>query len=390
MVGKRFYGSTPGEAIENARRRLGADPIIINSARLVKRKGLLGLFGKAKYEIDLASAEEVARGRERGKIPPRAPHADALKKAYSSKAPEESRAGVGLDMVHRALKDLSNKVSSMERRMEFENLTFSSTALRECYEALRMRDVDASIAQGLLLAVRESLPTSELSNADCVRSSVRSIVEGKISASGEIQLVKGRPRVVALIGPTGVGKTTTVGKLVGNFFYRSKRVAVVTLDTYRIAASDQLRKTLDHVGVPLKVANTPPQLSGALEGFSEYDLILIDTAGRSQRDSLKLFDLKEFFEVVPPDETHLVISVTTHPDNVFDVIDRFSILRIDRLLLTKLDEASKLGMILGVLERTGKPVSYLTMGQGIPWDIEVASAVRLARLVLGEASLRGE
>lgn len=402
MRERKFYGNTPKEAISKAKRELGPDLLLMSTPRLVKRRGLMGLFGSARYEVSVASAEEadrtvsqwehsLGRGRayesgtntkQSGLL--KGQFVGPLMKAYSATMQKESDNGAGWEMVHRALKEVSSKVTSIEKRLVFDGVTFTNSALRECYEELLFREVDRDIARALVLKVQESLPASELSSPESIRASVNALVEERIQVSGGIQTGKGRARVVALIGPTGVGKTTTISKLVADFLWKSKRVGVVTIDTYRIAASDQLRKTLEVVGKSLKVANTPLQLANAIKSYADHDVVLVDTAGRSQRDSLKLFDLKEFFAVAPPDEVHLTISVTTHPANLFDVIERYSILPVDCLLLTKFDEACKLGMILAVLERAGKPVSYLTTGQGIPWDIEVATPARLRRLILGD------
>ena len=190
---------------------------------------------------------------------------------------------------------------------------------------------------------------------------------------------------VALCGPTGVGKTTTIAKLAANFKVRDQvDVALITIDTYRIGAVEQLRIYAEILGVPLDVVHTPEEYRQALERHAHRDLVLIDTSGRGQRDRTRLSGLGDFFKAAPPDEIHLVLSLTTENGTLRQMIERFGALGADHLIFTKLDEAVHYGGAMCACQAAALPVSYVTTGQEVPDDIAIAEAALLARLVMKE------
>jgi len=180
-----------------------------------------------------------------------------------------------------------------------------------------------------------------------------------------------------------------VAKLAAILCLREKRkVGLITIDTYRIAAVEQLKTYAQIIDVPLEVAMSPSQLRDAVTGMSDRDCILIDTAGRSQRDDMKIKELRGFFNIVRPHEVHLVLSSTSSENVLAEAIERFKQIGIDRLIFTKLDEALGFGVILSCLEKADARLSYLTTGQDVPDDIEVGQGASLARLILGEPMAR--
>jgi flagellar biosynthesis protein FlhF len=182
-----------------------------------------------------------------------------------------------------------------------------------------------------------------------------------------------------------VGKTTTLAKLAATFKLRDKKkVALVTIDTYRIAAVDQLRTYANIIKVPLHVVLSPEELSDALAQCRGYDVVLIDTAGRSQRDCDRLDDLRQFIAMADPHEVHLVLSSTASQQVLEQAVDRFTKVRIDRIIFTKLDEAVSFGVLLNVVRRVNKQLSYVTTGQEVPHQIEPGRSERLADLILGQ------
>jgi flagellar biosynthesis protein FlhF len=194
----------------------------------------------------------------------------------------------------------------------------------------------------------------------------------------------GRARRIAFVGPTGVGKTTTLAKIAAQLtLKRGLRVGIVAADTYRIAAVDQLRTYAEILGIAVEVASSPADAARACERLGEVDVVLIDTAGRSQNDRMKLSELKAFLAAAEPDETHLVLSATAGARTLAKEAESFSALGADRLVLTKLDEAASFGTLVGLVERLGTRVSFFTHGQEVPDHIEVAQARRLAALVMG-------
>jgi flagellar biosynthesis protein FlhF len=193
------------------------------------------------------------------------------------------------------------------------------------------------------------------------------------------------PAVIALIGPTGVGKTTTVAKLAANFkLVQGLDVGLVTLDTYRIAAVQQLKTYADIIGIPVNVILTPEELADARRAFASKDVVLVDTAGRSQRDLQKMDELRAFIQAGGFDQVHLVVSAATSEANLADVMERFAPLATDHLILSKMDEAACPGHVLRIVLESGKRLSYLTTGQEVPDDIEPADAERFTAMILGE------
>ena len=191
------------------------------------------------------------------------------------------------------------------------------------------------------------------------------------------------PLVIALVGPTGVGKTTTTAKIAATCrFHRGARVALVTCDTYRVAAVAQLKTYAEILGMPITVVEQPSQMGEALAGLQDMDVVIIDTPGRSQRDEGRLDELKQFLSIAQPHQTHLVLSGTAGQQVLIREAEAFLPLGVDRIVLTKLDEAVSFGMLVDVLHRIGRELSFMTTGQEVPADIEPASGDRLAMMVL--------
>ncbi len=252
------------------------------------------------------------------------------------------------------------------------------------YVELVQQAVTDEIAQQLIEEVRRALSDEQLHDPNAVRAQLARAVESMLPTSGPIRQVQcGKPTIVALVGPTGVGKTTTVAKLAANLCLREHRkVGLITIDTYRIAAVDQLRTYAEIIDIPLQVVMTPNQLKDAVARLADKDVLLIDTAGRSQRDVTKIGELRAYFDVIRPDEVHLVLSSTCTVDVLLDTIQRFQAVGIDRVIFTKLDEAIGFGAMLACLEKADAQLSYVTTGQDVPDDIEVGEGNSLAELVL--------
>jgi len=190
--------------------------------------------------------------------------------------------------------------------------------------------------------------------------------------------------VAALVVPTGVGKTTTIAKLAANFRLKEKRrVGLITVDTYRIAAVEQLRTYANIIDLPMQVVSTPKEMHEAVRQMAGLDLVLIDTAGRSPKDEIRLQELKAFISEASADEVHLVLSSVAASRTLEQTAERFAAVGTTALIITKLDEANSLGNLLPVLRLSRLPVSYLTNGQNVPDDIEIADSPRLAKLILG-------
>ena len=213
-----------------------------------------------------------------------------------------------------------------------------------------------------------------------VRDYLSLFISKQINISSGLDMSK---RTAILIGPTGVGKTTTMAKLASEYhFHQAKSVGLVTIDAYRIAAIDQLKTYAQIMAVPLKVALTPEELERCISDYSDMDLILVDTPGRSQFNSSDLRTLEEFLEAAQPADTHLLLSISIKESDAHAVVENFAPQYVRQLIFTKLDETASFGNILNICTKTRKPISYLTTGQNVPDDIEVAEVDRLVDLLL--------
>lgn len=258
-------------------------------------------------------------------------------------------------------------------------------ALTKQYLTMLEREVASDIADDIVGRVRDELTPAELADGQIVRETVLRRIAAMAPVAEDVpsRQLAGRPRTIALIGPTGVGKTTTVAKLAASYRLRhGKRVGLITTDTYRIAAVDQLRTYANIIGVPVRVALTGPEMRTACDALADCDIVLIDTAGRSQRDSERLAELRAFLDAAEPHETHLVLSCTSSGSTMLEAARKFGALGPNRIIFTKLDEAVNLGVLLSVVQRVNLKLSYLTTGQEVPDHLEPSRPERIARLVL--------
>jgi flagellar biosynthesis protein FlhF len=254
------------------------------------------------------------------------------------------------------------------------------------YCQMLKQGVCEEIALKLINELNQDLSPDALGNRDRVRESLISKIEKELLLTDPVDLVPGGARIVALVGPTGVGKTTTAAKLAAVYALDKKmKVALVTIDTYRIAAAEQLKVYAAIMGLPFKRVSSAEELSEALVQFADMDLILIDTAGRSQRDQLQIKELKSFLRQSFAVEVCLVMSITHKEDTLSATSRQFELLPIDNIIFTKLDEVYTYGSIVNQLYRMKKPLSYLTTGQKVPEDIEIATRERIIPLILGES-----
>jgi flagellar biosynthesis protein FlhF len=246
-------------------------------------------------------------------------------------------------------------------------------------------EVKPEIARKLVDSIRGGL---QITDAELEEKLIAALSE-QFPVSGPLKLRKGGPLVVAFVGPTGAGKTTTLAKLASYccpIKGKQRRVSIITTDTYKLAAMEQIRMFAEIMNIDLRLvfqaADVPPEL----EACADSDVVLVDSAGRSQRDKEHMEELRQMMDVLRPDETHLVLSATTKESDLHDMVHRYRNIRVNRLLFTKLDETTRLGNIFNVVSDLGIPVSYFGVGQEVPDDLEVAQAGKFVkRLMEGRA-----
>lgn len=385
MQSRTYRAKTMKDALSRVRRDLGGDAVIL-STREIRRRRLFGLGPRSVVEITAADRmpEEVAIA---GTTRTLAPGAIAGAPASASAAPTNSpalqaRFGEQLSRLH-------TMVETLSRQGRIDHLVPDvPPELVPAYSELIEAEVPEVLIRRLIQRVAEGLEPDQFDHPEAVRAALCQAVADGIPVAPPIPPVAGARRVVALVGPTGVGKTTTVAKLAANFkLAHGARVGLVTVDTYRIAAVEQLKTYAEIIDLPLSVVGDPSEMTRALDELGGVDLVFIDTAGRSPRDEVKIRELAEFLRQARPDEIHLVLSAVAGQRSLKAAVDRFAAVQVDRLILTKLDEADSLGGVLGLLVTSSRPVSYLTTGQAVPDDIEPADRMRLARLILNQEAL---
>jgi flagellar biosynthesis protein FlhF len=411
---KTFSATTVQEALQLVRRELGPDAAVLHT-REVRGRRLFGLLpGESRFEVT-ASLEAVAASpksarpkpaatrtarlpgaaataeslgqtkRVREVSPTRAAHATVQSPPSHSPAPpvEAPVLAVPRDAVGEELLELKSLVEQLRRRNPGPLEQEMPAEFFSLFTDLIEVDVSEEQARELLTQLRDRLPEDGTADVARARQELLRLVERRIAVGGPIQVTPGTRRVVAVVGPTGVGKTTTIAKLAANFRLREKRkVGLMTVDTYRIAAVDQLRTYADIIDLPMEVVATPREVRPALERLRNQDLILIDTAGRSPHDAVRIQELKAVFAEAEPDEVHLVLSSAAGRSQLRRTIQQFAEVGTTSLIVTKLDEASSLGNLLSVLDHACPPLSYVTDGQNVPDDIAVAESATLAKRIL--------
>ena len=290
------------------------------------------------------------------------------------------------------LKEL-DQLKAMVNRLQRQGMPPAQLQLPPCllelYGGLVANDLEPMIALRLCEYAQRAIVEhggEEALDAERARLFLRRVIADFIPVANPIQLEPGKTQVAALVGPTGVGKTTTIAKLAAYAkLHLKQKVALLTLDTFRLAAVDQLQQYAQILQVPLHVALTVEDLRSALRFYQDRSLVLIDTPGHSPKDEVLLGQLRGFLAELPEVETHLVLSATTKPRDMVDIVQRFEPLKATRLIFTKLDETSTYGPLLSTLVRIRRPLSYLGTGQEVPEDLELATSRRVADLILPQA-----
>jgi flagellar biosynthesis protein FlhF len=353
---RTFEARTMKEALADVRAEMGPEAVILQS-REVKRRRLLGLPAAPTIEITAGTGLAIAEKPE---------------------SPNAANAQMGLDQFHDQLRSLHTMVEELCRRKKSPAPDLPDE-LNNVYTRLIDGEVHESIASSFVCQLRDELSRAELGQTELIRKRLAELVRDSLRVSGPIVCESGRCKVVAVVGPTGAGKTATVAKLAANFKLRQNlRVGLVTVDTFRIAAVEQLRTYAEIIDTPIKVASSPREMGEALGELNELDLVLVDTVGRSPRDELRIKELRAFLQEAETAEVHLVLSAVTSSASLLGAIERFSTIAPVRLLFTKLDEAASLGGVLSSVVRTSHPVSYIGTGQDVPDNIDVADATELA------------
>ena len=385
------------EALTQVKSSMGMDAVILHT-RTFHTRAWLGLRRKEMVEITAGRGIGIAERRRQNPDRP-ALAAPVYGRGTVSRRVTEPRQPTGKEFLQTpaatsaAMLSISQEVASLKtmvkdlvihtRQRQAPNIP---EELFDFYTKLVGNQVSEDLAADLIKELQRQVRPENYAKADFVKERLVEQLEKLITTAGPIARTKSHgPHIVALIGPTGVGKTTTLAKLAANLKLKEHhRVGLITLDTYRIAAVDQLKRYADIIGSPLRVVSGAEELRDAVASMHDCEFLLIDTAGRSPNDALKLNELKGVLTAIEPDEVHLVVAATASQQCLELAMSRFGDVRTDKIIFTKLDEAAHVGALLNVVRKVKGSVSYLTTGQDVPDDIEVGHARRLAQLILGD------
>lgn len=447
---KTFRGNSMADALASVKKDLGSDAVILH-ARTIRVGGVIGIGAKNQYEITasagapspdfkqsrIASAprttpkpvEVLAPAFEPAKftnqtagsmtlpvapdptpatqpaapvvdIPAPRPAVRAASARLATRAdlkPASEWAARSVDEELASIKRLVGQLLQEQRLAAVRGGGGNAMAgigmsdpLASALIQLTDRQVSTSLATEIIGEVRDALDPAELGDETVVRSMLLTRLAARIRVTGGLTPPNpaGGTLVIGVVGPTGVGKTTTIAKIAATYKLRhNRRVGLITCDTYRIAAVDQLRTYANIIGLPLKVALTPMEVTSAKAQLSDCDVLLIDTPGRAPSDQRRLEELRRFIDAAAPSESHLALAACAAEGVMRSAAQAFGKLGPDRVLLTKVDETDTLGPAFNILSALNLPVSCVTTGQEVPDDMEGATSERFARWVLEHPTL---
>jgi flagellar biosynthesis protein FlhF len=405
---KTYQAATMQDALQAIKAELGPDAVILSTKQHPQGKNRLGykmVEVTAAIDIEVtrvcvpANRPAVLHGKPVALNPPKTiaarPFGEVLRASLNGDSPAiplEHAAGIAHADVNRPEDNWQSLHDELNRiRERLDSRERSSTEQSPChpemmpyYGRLLENGLEMKTVQGLLHEMRTHI-VPEVSDTG-IQQALQRTIAGQVKTSGPLLNRDDRKKTVILVGPTGVGKTTTIAKLAAHYRQHERRsVALITLDTYRIAAVEQLRMYADLIGVTTDVALTRGDAVRCIARRNDADLILVDTAGRSPGDRAGMTEVHDMLSLNHPVEVHLVLSATTRERDLMQYTNHYRGIPFNRLLFTKLDETTGVGGAFDLMRKTGVPLSYFSVGQRVPEDLEVARPERLAELLLGES-----
>lgn len=390
MIIKKFQGKNELEAIEAAKKEMGNNIVTMN-VRSVKRKGILRFFLSDLIEVTVALEEEREKYTPIRKEEKKEPVPAAPVRMPLPGIQEEERRGDStllekkLDNLHSLLEQQLQKPEEEKEEEEEEPPSEFEKLMKLLYNTMLDNEVDEKYANQIIDEMEKSAKPNM--PFDYALTNVYQKMVLKFGKPEEISPADNGTKVIFFIGPTGVGKTTTIAKLASSFIVdEKKKVALITADTYRIAAAEQLRTYAGILEVPFRVVYSPEEIRQALGAFAGYDYIFIDTSGHSYQNEEQKQNMSQIVHSVDgkaEKEVYLVLSATTKYRDLLRIVDTYSEIVEYKLIFTKLDETSSLGNLLNLKLYTGTSLSYITCGQNVPDDFRVFSPQDAVKQLLG-------
>lgn len=413
MTINKFQGKTEEEAIQKAKNEMGEDVVIMN-VRTIKPKGMFSVFKKVTYEVTAAKEEAEQAMPASAFHSPLKMHeqinlaADEPIKVPSLTKKEEPEVSSKMDMFEHVLKESRQETNGIEERLDnLQNMIQNRFSEKErdeekaeppktggaenfhfvkmLYKTLLNNDVSEKYANQILDELENIMKAGN--SVDYILSNVYQKLILKFGQPKPIDLSGPKPKVVFIIGPTGVGKTTTIAKIASKYkLEQGKKVAFLTADTYRIAATEQLRTYANILNEPCTIIYSAEEMNQAIENVEDYDLILVDTAGFSHKSETQREDIKKLIDSVDEKydkSVYLVISATTKYKDLLEIIDIYKEIADYKIIFTKLDETSTYGNLLNIKLYSNAELSYITNGQNVPDDIEIFDTQKIVKNLLG-------
>lgn len=393
MIIKRYKVNNMNEAITRIRYELGKEAVII-SQRKIRKPGILGFFSRKMLEVTAAVDNKK---REYSNQEGMQDSIAAIKKLVNDKMKNNTLSN---EIKGDKIIDNDIKKSYNAPECNYENNIVNKNNDIVIKEVQQMKSMLSEMMSGSYGNIGKSTLQIKLENSDFNSKVVKKILneintlEDDRNEEEKLKEVvadmikvedKELENAVVLVGPTGVGKTTTIAKLAGKLsLIEKKKVGLITIDTYRIGAVEQLKTYADIMNIPFQVVFTIKDMGKAIDSMADCDVILIDTTGRSSKNKMQISELRAFIDKVNTDNIHLVISCTTKNKDIDVIVEGYKELNYNDVIITKLDETSTYGSILNILQAAKKPISFVTTGQNVPEDIKVMSSEELVKLVLGE------
>lgn len=406
MIIKKFQAGTETEAILLAKDELGKDAIVMN-IKTISPRGVYRLFRKPVVEVTaaidesgvLAADKKEAQNKEKitSKINPNIifDKSEVLQPQTSTIMANEAREDTSAiekklnslqELLEQQLKEKQQNPSEPIKAatLQSEEEEKKSSYMQMVYNQLVKNEVDENYVNQIIGEIENKFKKDVA--IDNILSTVYQKIVLKLGQPKTIEQVEGKTKFVFFIGPTGVGKTTTIAKVASDLKLNKKaKIAMLTSDTYRIAAVEQLRTYANILGVPMKVIYTKEEMFEAQKDLKDYDIVLVDTAGRSHKNREQRDDLEQLILTVDEQEReiYLVLSATTKYKDMARITECYSEITNYRLLFTKLDETISVGNILNVKMLTSADLSYATYGQNVPDDISKIDTQETAKKLLG-------
>lgn len=401
-------GESREEVVEKVKKRHDYNDTFEVKIEQMEPKGLLKFFKKKKYWVGtyvikpasdakkkaMESARYVLQNKGRELDQPSAARQVLRKNPYISELSDVKKAMAILEQ-NKKISDIIEPSRHPAHQAEQELLRSPAVQIqvkvdndeRIFSKFLSDRDIEPDLVTEILSAIRQNHPVPLWKDQDFNRVAVKNVLPKFVKIHGGVTAVENGCRYVMFVGPTGVGKTTTLVKVSTGFYRQNRQIRFITNDDYRIGATDQLRCYADIMSVPMDKVSTPEQFFEKIKAANE-EIIFVDTAGRNPRDSGKVGELIPLLESLGEKraalESYLVLSANMKTRDMQQIIRNFSTVNLTAVIFTKVDEAMNIGGMLSVLYRTKLPVAYITHGQGVPEDVTNASNERLIELLFRE------